>query len=57
MTRDYLRPLLLLVLLTALGGCGTQSYQGTQLSEAGFLQRALVQQQGDVTVSAAVPTA
>ncbi len=57
MTRDYLRPLLLVVLLTTLSACGTQSYQGTQLSEAGFLQRAVVQQQGEVTVSAAVPTA
>lgn len=38
-------------------GCASRPYQGAPLDRAGFLQRAAVQTQGDLVISAAVPTA
>ncbi|PLW66662.1 LssY C-terminal domain-containing protein, partial [Pseudohalioglobus lutimaris] len=50
-----LRPLFLLLLL--LVGCASKPYQAKNLVAADFLQRAQVQEQGELAVSVAVPTA
>jgi hypothetical protein len=57
--RDVLRSLLALLALAVLlsAGCATRPYQGIPLEQAGFLQRAVVQAQGDLVISAAVPDA
>lgn len=50
------RPLFLVgLLLVLITGCATRPYQGADVSAAAFLQRAKIQQQGDLTVSAALP--
>ncbi len=43
--------------LLLLGACAFRPYQGTQLDQASFLDRAIRQQVGDIEVSAAVPDA
>ncbi len=51
-------PGLVIVALTLLlSACATRPYHGTQLAQADFLQRAITQQIGDITVTAAVPDA
>jgi len=57
----FLRGLANLALLTfaalLLIGCGTQRYQGENVDDAAFLQRAVTQENGPLRVTAAVPDA
>jgi hypothetical protein len=46
-----------LALTLLLAACGTQSYRGTQVAEAHFIDRGITQQVGNITVTAAVPDA
>ena len=48
---------LLLCLSLLLAGCGSQPYQGVEVAGATFLERALVQEQDGIFISASVPTA
>ncbi|WP_165954209.1 LssY C-terminal domain-containing protein [Seongchinamella unica] len=48
---------LLLVCMLVLAGCASRPYQPADLEAAGFLQRAVVQQQDGLVISASVPTA
>ena len=48
---------LLLCLALALAGCGSKPYRGSDVGASPFLQRAIVQQQEGLHISAAVPTA
>ncbi len=45
------------IVVLVVSACATRPYDGTQLTSASFLQRAIVQQQGDITVYTAVPDA
>ncbi|WP_162846086.1 LssY C-terminal domain-containing protein [Seongchinamella sediminis] len=47
----------LLFTLLLISGCASRPYQGADPGAAGFLQRAVVQQQDGLVISAAVPTA
>lgn len=49
--------LLILAAALALSACGTSPYEGRQVASAHFLDRAITQQVGNITVSAAVPDA
>lgn len=48
---------LALCLLVLLAGCGTQPYVGVDMGSSGFLERAMVQEQEGLVISASVPTA
>ena len=52
-----MRPMGFLILALLLPGCASKSYQGTEVTNASFLQRAQTQQQGTLRVTAAAPDA
>ena len=47
----------LAVCLLVVGGCATRPFEARELETAAFIDRILTQEQGDVSISAAVPTA
>ncbi len=50
-------PWIFLACALLLAGCAIKPYQAVELDSAGFLQRAVVQEQGGLVVSTSVPTA
>lgn len=45
------------ILILLVSACATRPYNGSQVASASFLERSIVQQQGDITVYTAVPDA
>ncbi len=55
--KSSLRVLFLLFLALSLASCASAPYQGTEVSSQSFLERAILQEDANFRVSAAVPTA
>ena len=55
--RYQIRPWILWACILVLAGCASRPYHAAELDAAGFLQRAVVQEQGGLVISTSVPTA
>ena len=55
--RYQIRPWILWACIMVLAGCASRPYHAAELEAAGFLQRAVVQEQGGLVISTSVPTA